>query len=1575
MDDGYYCLGTPISQCQAGALSTTGVTCTVISCATDFADWATNNVIPISLATPADFKTAPGAAKALTCTSGYKNGGGGGPMLDCVGTKNTVLVAGSYVVTNPCVPKTCSVAFGSAMNRVENVVTTGCDTVPEGTCSLTCSNGYQNNPAGPPTLSCTDDDTWVVTNPCVSLCSSDGLTINGVRTVATGIPSPATTTCQSGTGFLLKAGSTAISCTAPAVVADPAVDCQLEVCCEISCGFYSCPTGFRLKTSPNQISCGGHLVASCATATCCDQMPCNPTTNTPTVVGAIVSCSGITSHGASCSVVPNAGYSCTGAVTCSATSSDTGTYDSTVTCSTIACPPHSTSPPTCTCDAGYSGTAVWLGTSWKVDSCTAQPCTCTSITNSVSYSSANSLCGNTDTVIPIVCNTGFQRSAATTTCIGATGAFETVTCAVQGCPATQIANSLLYSGAGSVTGSTGTQLTVVCSNGYVGSGTDCPAACKTTCDGTSFSVVTCSPTSCPAHASPVGTCTCDSGYTGTPTWDATNRLWTHTCMANCGLHSCSAAFNPKSPATSFSCGSESVADCDDSKCCNGVVVTPTTGLQTSEGGGQATFTAVLVSAPTSVVTIGIRSSNSAEGTVSVSALVFQVSNWNIPQTITVTGVQDNQDDGNQDYTIITDACVSADANYNSLQPPDVTVTNLDNDLRGITVTPVNGLVVSERQTSSQFTVVLDTRPTATVTITATSSDLTEGLLRSSTTPVTLSFSTVDWNIPQTILVSGVNDEIADGDQSFTVRLANAVSIDPIYSNLPINDVTVTNEDDDSPGITVSPTTGLVTTENGGTATATLRLQSEPTKPVTIGIATNNVNEGVVNPASVTFSQTNWNQLVTITVTGRDDAIADGTVLYQVVTSAATSEDGKYNGLDADDINVQNTDNDEAGFTVSPTTGLITSEDGGSAIFTVRLNSQPINDVTVVIASNSDEVSFSTPQLIFTAANYAITQTVTLTGQDDQIDDDTVDYTVAMSSTSVDTMYNGITLPGVSCKNTDNDQAGVSISPTAGLQTTEAGGTATIEIMLNTQPVSGVVIVLTGDDTEGVMSPSSLSFNFGDWNVPKTVTITGVNDFSDDGDINYMINVVVTSSDLKYNGISVTQPFVTNVDDDTRGISISPTSGLVTTETGGSDSFTIQLDSQPSSGVQIQLSSSDTTEGTVLPDLISFTTNDWNVPRTVVVTGVQDDVQDGDKIYTIVTSASISSDVQYSGMHTADVIVTNNDDDTPSITVTPLTGITTTEDGGRDEFTLVLGSIPSGTVTISLSTDTTEASLSVESVSFSSGDWNIPKTVSVTGVNDDVADGDVTYTIVTEPAVSSDSNYNTLNTADISGTNTDNDEVGVTVSPTTGITTSEDGTSGEFTLILGSEPTADVTFGFSGDTTEGSISPSSLVFSSSNWNILQTVTVTGVDDDTADGSITYTIITNPASSLDSKYSGLAVPDVEVTNSDNDVAGVQVSEISGQTTEGGQTATFTAVLVSKPVSDISFTLTSDNSVEGSVSPSALTFTQVNWNIPQTATATGIDDFVDDGNVVWNIVTGVKIIFDFLIFFFFKSSQQPR
>jgi hypothetical protein len=111
---------------------------------------------------------------------------------------------------------------------------------------------------------------------------------------------------------------------------------------------------------------------------------------------------------------------------------------------------------------------------------------------------------------------------------------------------------------------------------------------------------------------------------------------------------------------------------------------------------------------------------------------------------------------------------------------------------------------------------------------------------------------------------------------------------------------------------------------------------------------------------------------------------------------------------------------------------------------------------------------------------------------------------------------------------------------------------------------------------------------------------------------------------------------------------------------------------------------------------------------------------------------------------------------------------------------------------------------------------------------------------------------------------------VLAQPTNGLTTSEAGASATFTVVLTAQPIADVTVTLaSSDVSEGTVSPTPMIFTSADWSTPQIATVTGVDDTAEDGNVAYTIVTT-VSSDDPNYNGIAVADVSVTNIDDDGA---------------------------------------------------------------------------------------------------------
>lgn len=161
-----------------------------------------------------------------------------------------------------------------------------------------------------------------------------------------------------------------------------------------------------------------------------------------------------------------------------------------------------------------------------------------------------------------------------------------------------------------------------------------------------------------------------------------------------------------------------------------------------------------------------------------------------------------------------------------------------------------------------------------------------------------------------IRVPVVGDRKHETNEQFALGLSN-----PVNARLDLkNSARGTIVDDDNPAIVVSPKSGLVTTEGGGTAAFTVKLGTQPTADVTVTLASSDTTEGTVLPTTLTFTPTNWNTARTVTVKGVNDSLIDGNQSYQVNVTGIVSEDPDYAdpGLARPTVSCVNRDNDTLG---------------------------------------------------------------------------------------------------------------------------------------------------------------------------------------------------------------------------------------------------------------------------------------------------------------------------------------------------------------------------------------------------------------------------------------------------------------------------------------------------------------------------------------------------------------------------------------------------------------------------------------------------------------------------------------
>ena len=178
---------------------------------------------------------------------------------------------------------------------------------------------------------------------------------------------------------------------------------------------------------------------------------------------------------------------------------------------------------------------------------------------------------------------------------------------------------------------------------------------------------------------------------------------------------------------------------------------------------------------------------------------------------------------------------------------------------------------------------------------------------------------------------------------------------------------------------------------------------------------------------------------------------------------------------------------------------------------------------------------------------------------------------------------------------------------------------------------------------------------------------------------------------------------------------------------------------------------------------------------------------------------------------------------------------------------------------------------------------------------------------------------------------------------------ERGASETLTVVLELQPERDIELTVTSMApSEVIVSPSRLTFKRSNWSTPKTVVVTAVNDAVVNGDRTALVRVSVDADAGSGYATLDHQDVVVHVLDDDVAGLRVTETRNDTWawEGEQADTIKVVLTAGPLSDVVVRVTSDDERDATVSPGALTFTPLTWNVPQAVAFIAVEDGVSDG-----------------------------
>ena len=554
-----------------------------------------------------------------------------------------------------------------------------------------------------------------------------------------------------------------------------------------------------------------------------------------------------------------------------------------------------------------------------------------------------------------------------------------------------------------------------------------------------------------------------------------------------------------------------------------------------------------------------------------------------------------------------------------------------------------------------------------MTVTAASADTAAVTV----TPTVLTFTTGNWATAQTVTVTAEQDNDAD-DESVDVSYT-AASTDAAYNGLAGDVVTVTVTDNDDAGVTIVLAASLMSpVGEGGTGSYTVVLDSQPSGAVTVTAASADTGAVTVTPTVLTFTTGNWATAQTVTVTAEDDNDADDESVDVSYTAAST--DTAYNNLAGDVVTVTVTDNDDAGVTIVLAASLMSPVgEGGTGSYTVVLDSQPSGAVTVTAASaDTGAVTVTPTVLTFTTGNWATAQTVTVTAEDDNdADDESVD--VSHTAASTDTAYNGLAGDVVTVTVTDNDDAGVTIVLAASLMSPVGeGGTGSYTVVLDSQPSGAVTVTAASADTAAVtVTPTVLTFTTGNWATAQTVTVTAEDDNDADDESVDVSHTLTSADDAAYNGLAGDVVTVTVTDNDDAGVTIVLAASLMSpVGEGGTGSYTVVLDSQPSGAVTVTAASADSGAVTVTPTVLTFTTGNWDTAQTVTVTAEHDNDADDESVDVSYTAAS--TDTAYNNLAGDVVTVTVTDNDDAGVTIVLAASLMSpVGEGGTGSYTVVL----------------------------------------------------------------------------------------------------------------------------------------------------------------------------------------------------------------------------------------------------------------------------------------------------------------
>ena len=398
------------------------------------------------------------------------------------------------------------------------------------------------------------------------------------------------------------------------------------------------------------------------------------------------------------------------------------------------------------------------------------------------------------------------------------------------------------------------------------------------------------------------------------------------------------------------------------------------------------------------------------------------------------------------------------------------------------------------------------------------------------TETTVTATPLDPDATAVVKLNGTED--ADGTVDLQVG-ENAITVEVIAedgSTMRTYTVTVTLE------VIVSFESGEYYVTEGATVEVTVVLSNAAARGAPLTISLGKVDDTATGadysgfPGSVDIDANETSASFTITAT-QDTAVEGDESFHMTLFQPSGTIYGDHFSTTVHII-----DDDTPGLAVFPR--RLNVDEGGTATYTVKLNTAPTGNVTVAITSSDTGAATVDPAMLtFTPTDWNTAQTVRVTGV---LDSDQDNESVTLRNDPSGAEYGSVSTVDVTVDVTDNDSPGVNVSKDA-LTVREENTTGdSYTIALYTQPTANVTVTVAGHaGTDVTPSPATLTFTSQNWDTAQAVTVTAVDDTDTANDM-VTLTHSAASTDTGYQGIAIASVVVTVTDNDSP--STPPTTG-------------------------------------------------------------------------------------------------------------------------------------------------------------------------------------------------------------------------------------------------------------------------------------------------------------------------------------------------------------------------------------------------------------------------------------------------